>query len=258
MSTSYAWSQDRLARETVRLPLQAQALFALEWPALQRLDLQSSSRIADLGCGDGTWMSLLQEQCPSALTMGIDPGEAVVRIARERHRGLNFACSTEPGSGLTVLEEFEPDLVTMRFVHQHFCRKRNPIASSVSCASSEVAHALSSSTWTTVPSTSSPTVPQFSDYFRLAASDSESPEVTGRLEGKWRSVFATRASKAFSRNDLGFTPASSAWRAGGVLFLRCSFPVGLTQTRKMRMKRAPGPRQRRTQVSKLCSPTGGD
>jgi hypothetical protein len=61
-------------------------------------------------------MNLLQVQCPNAVTMGIDPGEAVVRIARERHPGLRFACSVETK---TLLGEFEPDVVTMRFVHQH-------------------------------------------------------------------------------------------------------------------------------------------
>ncbi|MGH6997139.1 MAG: class I SAM-dependent methyltransferase [Phenylobacterium sp.] len=53
------------------------ALLALTAP-------EPADRIIDVGCGTGTFALMLKQACPGAQVVGVDPDEAVLRIARSK------------------------------------------------------------------------------------------------------------------------------------------------------------------------------
>ncbi len=117
---SYDWTPERLCKETVRLPLQAAALFPLERTALGAAGLLHASRVVDLGCGDGSWLGELAAHCSEqAYFVGIDQNEAVLSCARMRVPVAQFMCSHSVAETEALLASLRPDAVVMRFVHQH-------------------------------------------------------------------------------------------------------------------------------------------
>ena len=72
--------QDLLQREIARLPRQAQVLFPIEAPFLERHGVSDSCRLWDIGCGDGSWLHLFR----SAFPIRSSPGS----ITRPRFSGM--------------------------------------------------------------------------------------------------------------------------------------------------------------------------
>jgi SAM-dependent methyltransferase len=112
--------QQRTA-EAERLDLQARALFPLERAALADHGLTSGQTIVDLGCGQGTFLSLIAEAFAGTRCVGLDRNAALLAEARTRPGiAAVAACDlADPAALLLELERQRPDAVLSRFVLQH-------------------------------------------------------------------------------------------------------------------------------------------
>lgn len=68
---------DRVLALTTRERRWRAALLALTAP-------EPSDRIIDVGCGTGSFALMLKQACPDAQVVGVDPDEAVLKIARAK------------------------------------------------------------------------------------------------------------------------------------------------------------------------------
>lgn len=109
------------ASEVERLKTQAQMFFALEQKCLVDLHFPAPSRILELGCGNGYYLSLWSQAFPLARCAGIDRNSRLLELA---HKELPQAQWVEGDlldqEGLSrLLAHFKPDTVLLRFVLQH-------------------------------------------------------------------------------------------------------------------------------------------
>lgn len=112
--------QQRTA-EAERLDLQARALFPLEREALAEHGLASGQTLLDLGCGQGTFLSLIAQAFAGMRCIGLDRNAGLLSEARTRP-GIAAASDcdlADPAALLQELERHRPDAVLSRFVLQH-------------------------------------------------------------------------------------------------------------------------------------------
>jgi SAM-dependent methyltransferase len=109
------------AAEAERLDLQARVLFPLERQALVEHGLAPGQLLLDLGCGQGTFLSLVAQSFPGIRCIGLDRHPVLLSEARIRPgiAGV-WACDlADPPALLGELERHRPDVVLSRFVLQH-------------------------------------------------------------------------------------------------------------------------------------------
>lgn len=83
---------DRVLALTTRERRWRAALLALTAP-------DPSDRIIDVGCGTGTFALMLKQACPDAQVVGVDPDEAVLKIARSKAAGAVHPVEWRQGFG---------------------------------------------------------------------------------------------------------------------------------------------------------------
>lgn len=112
--------QQRTA-EAARLDLQARVLFPLEREALAEHGLAAGQTVLDLGCGQGTYLSLLAQAFAGTRCIGLDRNGHLLAEARARPGiAAVAACDlADPAALLLELERHRPDAVLSRFVLQH-------------------------------------------------------------------------------------------------------------------------------------------
>jgi SAM-dependent methyltransferase len=121
-SRSYLLEQPQhRTAEAERLDLQARALFPLERDALSSHGLTSGQTIVDLGCGQGTFLSLIAQAFAGTRCIGLDRNAGLLAEARTRAGIATVApCDlADPAALLVELERHRPDAVLSRFVLQH-------------------------------------------------------------------------------------------------------------------------------------------
>jgi ubiquinone/menaquinone biosynthesis C-methylase UbiE len=87
-----------------------------------RANIKSGMKVLDLGCGTGTLTILLKESYPNATVTGIDGDPDVLRIAREKSRGLNIRWDEGLAFSLPYLDASFDRVVTSLVIH-HLVRK---------------------------------------------------------------------------------------------------------------------------------------
>jgi hypothetical protein len=110
--------QDLLQREIARLPRQAQVLFPIEAPFLERHGVSDSCRLWDIGCGDGSWLHLFRSAFPHSAVTGLDHSPEILRHARQQNPGVSFRLVDEKNIS-EVLLHGEFDVALLRFSLQH-------------------------------------------------------------------------------------------------------------------------------------------
>jgi SAM-dependent methyltransferase len=121
-SRSYLLEQpQQRAAEAKRLDLQARVLFPLERGSLLEHGLAPGQLVLDLGCGQGTFLSLVSQSFPGMRCVGLDRHPALLAEARTRPGiAAVAACDlADPPALLRELERHRPDAVLCRFVLQH-------------------------------------------------------------------------------------------------------------------------------------------
>lgn len=113
-------SQQRAA-EAERLDLQARVLFPLERQALVEHGLAPGQLLLDLGCGQGTFLSLIAQSFAGMRCIGLDRHPGLLSEARGRPgvAGVSVCDLADPPALLNELERHRPDVVLSRFVLQH-------------------------------------------------------------------------------------------------------------------------------------------
>ncbi len=99
---SYQWDgQDYAAHSEV------QKQWALE--LMEKLDLQGSERLLDIGCGDGKVTVLLAARLPEGQVVGIDSSEEMIALARQTYSHSRHNLRFFPGDArnLKFREEFD-------------------------------------------------------------------------------------------------------------------------------------------------------
>ena len=109
------------AAEAERLDLQARVLFPLERDALGEHGLSAGQTLLDLGCGQGTFLSLLAQAFAGMRCIGVDRNPNLLAAARTRPGIAAVSCCdlADPAALLQELERHRPDAVLCRFVLQH-------------------------------------------------------------------------------------------------------------------------------------------
>ena len=109
------------AAEAERLDLQARVLFPLERQALIDHGLAPGQLLLDLGCGQGTFLSLIAQAFPGIRCVGLDRHSLLLAEARGRAGIADVsACDlADPPALLRELERHRPDVALCRFVLQH-------------------------------------------------------------------------------------------------------------------------------------------
>ena len=107
--------------EAERLDRQARLLFPLEREALAKHGIAAGSTLLDLGCGQGTFLSLIAGAFPGVRCIGLDRHPQLLEEARTRP-GIAAVATCDlanPPALLRLLREHQPDAVLCRFVLQH-------------------------------------------------------------------------------------------------------------------------------------------
>lgn len=111
-------NHELLKREVARLPLQAQVLFPFEAPFLKTHGVTDSSRLWDIGCGDGSWLRLFRSAFPNSTCTGLDRSPEILVYARRQNPGIRLLLVDETNiSELLLRGEF--DVALLRFSLQH-------------------------------------------------------------------------------------------------------------------------------------------
>jgi hypothetical protein len=109
---------DLLKREVTRLPLQAQVLFPIEAPFLQRHGVSDSCSLWDIGCGDGSWLHLFRSAFPNSAITGLDRSPEILACARKQNPGARFLLVDENNTS-EVLLRGDFNVALLRFSLQH-------------------------------------------------------------------------------------------------------------------------------------------
>jgi SAM-dependent methyltransferase len=107
--------------EAERLAHQARLLFPLEREALRLHGLAPGHKLVDLGCGQGTFLSLIAGAFPGTRCIGLDRNDDFLAEAAALPGIAAVArCDlADPASLGRELERHEPDVAFCRFVLQH-------------------------------------------------------------------------------------------------------------------------------------------
>ena len=109
---------DLLGREVKRLPLQAQVLFPIEVPFLKQHGVTDSCSLWDIGCGDGSWLSLFHSAFPSSTITGLDHSPEILACARQQNPGARFVLVDEKNISEALLAG-DFNVALLRFALQH-------------------------------------------------------------------------------------------------------------------------------------------
>ncbi|HVL02281.1 MAG TPA: methyltransferase domain-containing protein [Dongiaceae bacterium] len=86
----FLWGYDFVIATATRESLWRGAL-------LQQLNAQATDRIADLGCGTGSFLVLLGQQANAARLIGIDPDDAILQRAKRKLSGQGLSIELRHG-----------------------------------------------------------------------------------------------------------------------------------------------------------------
>ena len=82
-----------------------------------RANIRPGMEVLDLGCGTGTLTILVKESYPSASITGIDGDPDVLKMARDKSRGLNIQWDEGLAFSLPYLDESFDRVVTSLVIH---------------------------------------------------------------------------------------------------------------------------------------------
>jgi ubiquinone/menaquinone biosynthesis C-methylase UbiE len=91
----------------------------------ERANIEPGMKVLDLGCGTGTLTILLKESYPNASIIGIDGDPDVLKIAREKSRGLNIQWDEGLAFSLPYLDASFDRVVTSLVIHHLVTKDKN-------------------------------------------------------------------------------------------------------------------------------------
>jgi len=124
-SQSYLLTDPTVLRvESERLKSQAAVLFELEFDALKKHNITHPNTIIDFGCGNGSYLSLLQKKYSNSKLIGLDRNSKLLLQATNLFPNGDFQQTdiTNPRDVRKIIRDTNPDLLVARYVAQHLSK----------------------------------------------------------------------------------------------------------------------------------------
>jgi trans-aconitate methyltransferase len=112
---------DTFKVESERLEIQARQLLSLELPSLRLHGFSEGLNILDVGCGNGSYLKVLQEQHSKLKLSGVDRNSGLIDQAKVKCPTSTFFVEdlTNIKGFENILKIVQPQLLISRFVFQH-------------------------------------------------------------------------------------------------------------------------------------------